>query len=283
MLSLLLALVAAGCNAASSVLQRKANLEADPDRPGAGRVVRLMIGLLGSPAWLLGLAAMIVSFLLQATALAFGPLSRVEPVLVLELPLAVLLGAVVLRRPLRRPDWLCAALMALGLALFITVLAPSGGDATSVRTGTVVGAMLATIGLVLVIALAARAWVAARAALFGTAAGTGFGLSASLMKFAVARLDKNGAVGLFTAWETYAMVVAGIASVVLVQFALRAGTLVAAQPGITLLDPLVSVLWGTVVAGETTRTGPILLLAGVGAAMIVGAVGWLARSAIQVS
>ena len=54
--------------------------------------------------------------------------------------------------------------------------------------------------------------------------------------------------------------------------------LVAAQPGITLLDPLVSLLWGTVVLGESTRTGPILLLAALGALAIVTGVLVLVRS-----
>jgi hypothetical protein len=71
--------------------------------------------------------------------------------------------------------------------------------------------------------------------------------------------------------------VIGVASLGLVQAALNAGTLVAAQPGITLLDPLVSLLWGTVVIGEHTRTGPILVLAGLGAAVIAAGAVLLAR------
>jgi hypothetical protein len=97
------------------------------------------------------------------------------------------------------------------------------------------------------------------------------------MKLAVARLSADGAAGLFSAWETYAMVGFGIGSLLIVQAALNAGTLVAAQPGITLLDPLVSLLWGTVVIGEQTRTGPILLLAALGAGLIVGGAVFLAR------
>jgi hypothetical protein len=116
------------------------------------------------------------------------------------------------------------------------------------------------------------------AALFGVAAGSGFGLTASLIKVSVTRLTKQGLGSMLTSWETYGFAVAGVASVILVQAALHAGTLVAAQPGITLLDPLVSLLWGTVVLGETTRTGPILLLAALGALCIVTGVLILVRS-----
>jgi hypothetical protein len=128
----------------------------------------------------------------------------------------------------------------------------------------------------------ARASGRGRSALFGVAAGSGFGLTAALIKLSMAQLDAHGAAGLFSAWETYAFALSGLASVALVQAALNAGTLVSAQPGITLLDPLVSVLWGTVVADEQTRTGPVLVLAGLGAVIIGAGAVWLARATARV-
>lgn len=274
--ALLLAVVAAGSNALSSVLQRKANVE-EPAEQQFG--VALLWHLVRSRAWLLGVLAMIVSFLLQAVALSLGTLSAVEPVLVLELPLTLVLGSVVLNRPLRAADRRSAIAMALGLALFIAVLSPSGSTAHAAKTAAAVAATIGTLAGIAVLAFAAHVGPPrARAALFGVAAGSGFGLTASLIKIAVTRLSESGVEAMFSAWETYGLVLAGIGSVVLVQAALHAGTLVAAQPGITLLDPLVSLLWGTIVLGESTRTGPILLLCVLGAVGIVGAAVQLARS-----
>jgi drug/metabolite transporter (DMT)-like permease len=228
---------------------------------------------------LLGGVAMIVSFLLQAAALNLGTLSAVEPVLVLELPMTFILAAIVFSQRLPRRDWVCSALMAGGLALFIAVLDPSGGDAESIPTPVAVAATIATAAGIALLVVAGRvAQGPMSAALFGIAAGSGFGLTASLIKVSVTRLSKQGVVSMFTSWETYGFAVAGVASVILIQAALHAGTLVAAQPGITLLDPLVSLLWGTVVLGETTRTGPILLLATFGALCIVTGVLVLVRS-----
>lgn len=279
MVSLVLAVLAAACNALSSVMQRKANLAEAKQREFG---VALLLHLVARPAWLVGLAALIASFLLQATALATGTLSAVEPILVLELPLTLVLAAYVFRRPIRHRYWLVAAGMAGGLALLVAVLDPSGGDAQHISTPLALVATAGTAGGVVALVLAARSGPRrSRAALYGVAAGSGFGLTASLMKLAVSRLSADGAAGLFSAWETYAMVVFGIASLGLVQAALNAGTLVAAQPGITLLDPLVSLLWGTVVIGEHTRTGPVLVLAGVGAAAIAGGAVVLARVTAQ--
>lgn len=274
-----LAAMAAGCNAFSSVMQRKANKQTNrEERAGRRFGAALLLRVVERPAWLLGVGAMIASFLLQAAALSLGALSAVEPVLVIELPLTLILSAWLLHHPLPPRDWGTAAAMAAGLAVFIVSLAPRGGDASRPSAFTVVLAVAATV--VVVGALAAAAAYGpdrSRTALFGAASGGGFGLTASLMKIAVTDLSSDGLMGLLTAWETYAMMVAGVASVVLVQATLHSGTLVAAQPGITLVDPLISVLWGTVVIGETTRTGLALIPAIIGATVIVVAVLVLSR------
>lgn len=273
--TIFLAVLAAGCNALSSVLQRKANRE-EPAQ--ASFSIALLIDLTRRPAWALGAVAMLASFLLQATALSFGSLALVEPVLVLELPLTLILGSFVLAHSLHRRDWATALAMAAGLALMIAVLAPSGAEAGHVSLLLRAGAVSATALGILVVVLAAQFGpMRARAALFGVAAGSGFGLTASLMKLATNRLSQDGVAGLFSSWETYGVAVCGVGSVILVQAALHAGTLVAAQPGITLLDPFVSVLWGILVLGEDIRQGPILVLAGLGAAVIVTAVLILTR------
>ncbi|MGI8759830.1 MAG: DMT family transporter [Jatrophihabitantaceae bacterium] len=274
--SLALAAVAAGCNATSSVLQRKANREDSPDLPFG---LRLLVDLVRRPIWLLGGLAMLASFLLQAAALGLGTLSSVEPVLALELPLTLMIGSAVFHHPLRVRDWMSAAALGAGLGMFIGALSPSGGDAAQIRPAVAALASGGTVVGVVALALFAHFGPArSRAALYGAAAGSGFGLTASMIKVSVSKLSTDGAAGLFSAWETYGVAVAGVGSLVLVQAALHFGTLIAVQPGLTLMDPLVSLLWGTVVLGETTRTGPILLVAAAGAAVIAVAVVVLARS-----
>lgn len=274
--SLGLAAAAAGCNAFSSVMQRKAN-RGEPARHKFGP--SLVAHVIAQPGWLLGFLAMIASFLLQATALNVGTLSAVEPVLVLELPLTLLLATWLLHHRMHRWDWISTAAMAVGLALFIAVLAPSSGRTVHV-SGVLAGvAMAASVGWIATAALVAWFGPArSRAALFGVAAGSGFGLTASLIKITVSRLSRDGVGALSTSWATYGFVLCGAGSVILVQAALHAGTLVAAQPGITLLDPVVAVLWGTLVLHESIRTGPIVALAGLACALVVGAVFLLARS-----
>jgi drug/metabolite transporter (DMT)-like permease len=64
----------------------------------------------------------------------------------------------------------------------------------------------------------------------------------------------------------------------LTQSVLNAGQLIAAQPGLTLTDPLISVLWGVLVFHEQVRQGWYILGAAGAAAVIVAGVIQLARS-----
>ena len=276
LLSLALAALAAACNATSSVLQRKANLAGADQRPlsirTAGQVLR-------RPAWLFGLLAMIVSFALQASALHIGQLSAVEPVLVIELPLTLLLAARVFRHGLRVRDWVGVAGMTVGLAALIGALSPAHGNPAGVAPSTWLVAMLATaipIGGLWLWALLVRGGL--RSALFGVAAGAGFGLTAALIKAAVGALASDGVDAMLRTWQPYAFMVTGILSVWLVQNALHSGALVAAQPGITLLDPVVSVLWGVLVYRETVNSGPIAVVAVAGAVLMAASVFVLARA-----
>ncbi len=115
-------------------------------------------------------------------------------------------------------------------------------------------------------------------ACLGAAAGTSFGLTATLIKETVAQLSENGLVAMLTTWQTYAAVGFGILGVLLMQWALHTGSLFAAQPGFTLMDPLVSILWGVLVYDETTRTGGWLVLATAGGLCVGIGVATLARS-----
>lgn len=273
-LSLALAVIAAGCNALSSVLQRRANRE---ESLPFGR--RMLLDLVRRPMWLGGFLALIVSFVLQATALRFGPLASVEPVLAAELPLTLLLAGWVLGQRVSGADGATAVVMAAGLAAFLLGLGPSGGSVAQADAAPKVLATAATAGGITALVVLARNGPGRLAgAVYGAAAGSGFGLSAALMKISVASIRSGHIAAVLGRWELYGMVVAGVAALVLVQAALRAGTLVAVQPGLTLLDPLVSVAWGTVVLGERVNGGWMIGVAAAGAAVMVGAVVRMSRS-----
>ena len=262
-------------NATANVMQRKASLR-QPDLPFGPR---LLWSLVRTPTWLLGFAGLTGSFLLQAVALSYGELSAVEPIITLEVPLTLLFASWTFSGRLSRGDWSSILMMTAGAILLVAGLAPTGGNAAQVDDFTYAVAGSATAGTIIGLIVGARRggtlW---RTACLGAAAGTSFGMTATLIKETTEQLSDYGVVAMFTTWQTYAAVCFGILGLVLVQAALHRGPLVAAQPGFTLMDPLVCILWGVLVFDENTRTGWWLLLATLGAIGIGHAVFRLARS-----
>ncbi len=287
MLSYLLAVLAACANATSSVLQRKANQKVPQDENASLKQIRR---LLHEPVWFSGIAAITVGFLLQASALGAGELAVVEPILVIELPLTLILAARVLGgSAMGRREWASTLAMTVGLAGLLYFLDPTGGRTDQVPLYVWIIGIGANLALVGVLWVWGRNGPAGRggghdgssshqAAVFGVAGGAAFGLTAALIKGMTSHFAQGwGAI--FASWQLYALVATGGLGMFLVQSALNAGRLIAAQPGLTLSDPIISILWGVLAFHERVRSGMIpLLLAALSTALMAGAVFALSRS-----
>ena len=121
--AILLIVAASLCTATASLCQRTGARSAQTAGFDAGLVVRLA----RQPVWLLGIASMIGGFIFQLTALRFGDLVLVQPILAAELLLVFGFLAVAGKRRVRRRDWLAAAAMSAGIGVFLRVASPSGG------------------------------------------------------------------------------------------------------------------------------------------------------------
>jgi drug/metabolite transporter (DMT)-like permease len=245
--------------------------------------LRLIRSLLHEPVWFGGILAITAGFLLQATALGEGQLSVVEPILIIELPLTLILAARVFGQRMRRREWGSAGAMSAGLAVLLFLLEPSAGRSDSVRWYVWLAGIGVNLALVAVlVALASRSPAqrsggAYRAGLLGIAAGSAFGLTAALMK-GMTTTFAGGIGHLFASWQIYAMAAAGVFGMFLLQSAMNAGKLLAAQPGMTLTDPVLSVLWGVLAFHERVRGGWLVLPEVICVAIVAGAVTALARS-----
>jgi hypothetical protein len=276
LVSFMCAVLAAVGNATANVMQRKASLEQLRQRRfGLG----LLWDLVRRPAWLLGFAGMAASFALQAVALGLGQLSAVETIITLEVPLTLLVASRVFNVRIGGSEWAAVLVMTGGMIALVAVLNPRPGAEADVAHGTYAVAGGATAATIAILVLAGRRghriW---RTACLGAATGASFGLTATLIKATTAQLSVRGVVGVVSTWQTYAAVGFGVLGLVLMQWALHVGPLLAAQPGFTLMDPLVSIFWGVLVYHELTRTGLWLIPAAGGAVAIGVGVALLARS-----
>jgi drug/metabolite transporter (DMT)-like permease len=291
MLSYLLAVLAACANATSSVLQRKANQKVPQRENLSWKLIR---SLLHQPVWFGGILAITIGFVLQASALGAGELAVVEPILVIELPLTLILAARVLgSSAMGKREWGSTLAMTVGLAGLLYFLDPSAGRSDQVPLYVWLIGIGANLALVGVLVAWGRKGPAGRgggrsskgsgssshqAAVFGVAGGSAFGLTAALMKGMTTHFS-HGFGAIFTSWQLYAMVATGGLGMFLVQSALNAGRLIAAQPGLTLSDPIISILWGVLAFHERVRAGMIpLLFAALSTALMAGAVFALSRS-----
>lgn len=275
MIELLLTVLAAAAYALGSVLQRRGAISA----PRTERLrLGLIVDLLRRPVWLAGIAAMILGVVLQALALHGGAISFVEPILVVELPLTLLLSALIFRTTVDRQTAVAIVVMSAALSALLLLGRPSGGDVKDVSGFAWVLTLAASGGLLVALAaVGLRSPPAGRAALLGIASGLGHGLSATVLK-AATFLAAQGVVVLLSSWKAYAAIIAGGVSLYLFQVALQSGPLVAAQAGLNIVDPLSATCFGLLLFGEHIRDG-VLLVAEAGCAVVlVIAIIVLARS-----
>lgn len=267
-----LVLLSALTNATGQILQRKASRRVPEE---AQESAQLFLDLAKQPLWLAGIASIVLGAVFQIGALAFGTLAAVQTIAILELPFTLIGASWFLGSKLRWRDWLYIGVMSAGIAGVIGFLNPQGGHASHIDAltwGVAVGVTI--LPIVVLYAFTGHAQSARDAALLGAATGICLALFAALMK-GVTLQFQQGLIAVITSWQIYLAILVGIAGMWLLQNALHAGKLVAAQPGITLLDPMVSIVWGALVFDERMRSSGIFILLAVisGAAIAVSAFG----------
>jgi drug/metabolite transporter (DMT)-like permease len=246
----LLALGASLANALTSVLQRMGVQDAPDD-------LRLRLRLLGFAVrhriWMLGFLLMVVSFGMQATALHFGRLTQVQPILTTELLFLVLILGTWFRFRTGLREWLGVLAASAGLAGFLIFASPTGGNIVPNTAGWLeVGLSCGVVGgIAVLLALRGPRWW--RAAMFGAAAAIGFAFTASLTKV-VADYAAHDWASVVRHWETYALAGCGMLSVFLAQNAFHAGPIAASQGTLVMVDPLASILIGVELFGDQLRT-----------------------------
>ena len=246
----LLAVMAAFANALTSVLQRM-GVETAP--PETNLKLSLIAYAVRRTVWIAGFLVMIAAFLLQFLALHFGHLTTVQPILTLELPFLVAILGIWFRQPLTWKEWLGSSAAAGGLAAFLALSAPSGGNETPdlENWGVVSFAVIAGGSIaVLLTRWGSPGW---RAAWFGVAGAIAFAFTAALIKTVNDQIA-HGWAHVFLSWPPYAMAGAGLVGVFLAQNAFHAGPVTASQSALVVVDPLVSIAIGIGLFGDHVQT-----------------------------
>ncbi|MFZ0665732.1 MAG: DMT family transporter [Acidimicrobiales bacterium] len=251
------ALAAAISFAFAALLQQESAQLVDPEKAMS---FKLLFDLLRRARWIAGFALMLTGFGLQAFALANGPVALVQPIVTMELALAIPLAIARRRKRAGRREWLGIVTVCVGVSLFLLVSYPAEGTPDPSMTEWL--AALIPIGVVaaVVAAFGAASRGPRRAMALGASSGIAFGVLSALTK-ATTYLATKGVGHVFTSWQPYAAIGVGIASLIISQSAYQAGPLAYSMPFVGVLEPLVAVLIGETILNEQIQLSAPLLAA----------------------
>ena len=201
-LAILLALAGGFTYALAAVIQQRVAAE-QPDELSMSP--RLLVALFRRPLWLFGGALDVLAYGFEAAALGVGSVILVGPLLVSGLLFAIPLATFGTGEEITRREMIPAVVVTVGLALFVGVAAPGGGDSQASLEGWVIaGAFVGIVVVGLTVAAQLSRNRGTRALLLGLATGTLYGLTAVLTKSTVDMFD-NGVAQTFTHWQPWAL------------------------------------------------------------------------------
>lgn len=250
-----IALIAACSFAVSNSLQHRAAGGVPREESTAGRV---LLHLTRNPWWVAGTALSFGGMLLHATALRWGSLALVQPLLLMGVVLAIPFRAALERTWPRAQELRAVAVTVLGLATFLASVTLAPGQAAPRRDVVVV---MTVTGLLLAVAAAAsgRRWLRERdrlhASLLGATAGYLFGVSAGLLKLIGGDVG-NRPFQPAVLVSVIALVAVGILGTAMNQRAYQIASLAFSMPLVNVMGVLVAIVFGAFVLGELPGHSP---------------------------
>jgi drug/metabolite transporter (DMT)-like permease len=281
-LAVVLSLAASLCTATSSICQRLGARHLERCGNMRGFDALLVFRLARQPVWLLGFACMIAGFGFQISALRYGPLALVQPILAVELLFVFGYLAVRTRATHRARwrEWIAVIAMSAGISVFLRAAAPTGGQDHAPATLWWLAGAVTLVAVAIAVAVSRGGSPSHRAACLGIATGISWGFVAAIIKELSSHLS-GGPAAIFGNWSVYVLMGVGALATLLASHAMAAGPLAASQPGFTIGDPVTAILMGVIVFKERLGPSPAELAAQV-AGLVVLALGvWtLSHSAL---
>jgi uncharacterized membrane protein len=251
-LSVLLSFVSAVAYAGGAIVQERVAVSS------SGR----SYAPLRRPAWWAAVGLNGLGGLLHVVALAYGPLSLVQPLGALTIVFALPMAALFVGRRAGATAWRGAIMATVGLAGLLALV--GSADAQSLDTAQRVLVAVVSGGALAALMVAGRAahrHPAVRSILLAVASGVAFGMSSVFTK--TVAVDWTDGVTL-SDLPTLAVIGAfATAGLLLSQAAYRGGGLAAPLATLTVVNPVVAAAVGITMFGETFRygtTGTLLAL-----------------------
>lgn len=248
--------------------------------------LRLVADLLRKPRWLAGIGTMILGQLLSAWVVGHMILAVAEPLLALNLLVALSLAWPLSRQRLKVSEIAGSVILLAGVAALSAAQSVSSAHDTigSPRYWPYCGAIVVFLAVGLAVA-ARRRPGQVRAVLAGTGAGLAFGVQDALTRRVVRALTgPHEIAALLANWPVYCLVTASVAGLWLMQNAFSSAPLHASLPAITATEPVCGMVLGIVVFREKVPVSPgMIILQSAGLLALVAGVVMVARAPMLAS
>ncbi|MFD7549628.1 DMT family transporter [Streptomyces sp. NPDC059816] len=251
-LAVVLCLVSAVAYAGGAIVQERVAANA-PDR---------VLAALRRPAWWGAVGLNGVGAVLHVIALAYGPLSLVQPLGALTIVFALPMAAYFVHRKAGAAAWRGALMATVGLAGLLSLMGAADDQSMDGQERVVLA--LVTAGVLVTLTVAGRAahrHPAVRSVLLAGGAGVAFGIGSVFTK-AVA-VDWAGRSPSVDVMSLVVIAVMATAGMFLSQSSYRGAGLAAPLSTVTVVNPVVATAVGLTLFGETFRygaTGTLLAL-----------------------
>lgn len=275
-LAIALAVIDSICFAAAAVYQQRAvrRTVTGDQRVGAGPQprqhllsLRGLLSLPTQPGWLGGVGLMIFGGTLHSVALVLAPVSVIQPIGILGVPIAVLLAAKLARQRPPRAILIPILLCVVSVGAFVAVTAGQVSADGRLPIGTLLiieAALMAVIGIAYLISRRIHGW--SRCLVSAVAGALGVGMVAALVR-AIAQHTGAGLHGIdvarlfepVTLLMIALLILNAVVGGVMVQQAYASGPAEVVLATLTVVDPMIAVLFGLIALHEGGNLHPVAI------------------------
>ncbi|MFB6675131.1 DMT family transporter [Streptomyces sp. NPDC056390] len=243
-LAVLLSLVSAVAYAGGAILQERVAVST-PEHTYAP---------LRRPVWWCAVVLNGLGALLHVAALAYGPLSLVQPLGALTIVFALPMAALFVHRKAGATAWRGAIMAAVGLAGLLSLTGSASEQSLEGTERLMVALVTAgTVLALMTLAHAVHRHPVVRSVLLAGAAGVAFGIASVFTKSVAVEWTEDGTFAQFSSF----LVIAALATsgMLLSQASYRGAGLAAPLATVTVVNPVVAAAVGLTLFGETFRYG----------------------------
>ncbi|MFC0115265.1 DMT family transporter [Kibdelosporangium aridum] len=267
-LALALAIAGAVLNGLGALWQ---NTAVRDNQTGKLVSIAALVHLLRNRRWLMGQLAVIIGSALHFGALAFAPVTVIQPIGVLGIAVTTVASAKLDRAQLSLGTWLSLAAIVLGVGGFTSLAASNAqvtrvSDETAVLIAMIVGLLLMLLGLI-----GSIGHGLVRCLAFAAGGGVVFGFASVVIRLAALSLEHGNPTD-FPTGSLIGAILSIPVAVWFIQQAHASGPPDLVVAALTLADPIVAIGIGYVALGEGAKTSTVATLAE-GVCFLIAAIG----------